>query len=126
VQVPGVNGAPAEQALDALRAAHLVPRTIRVFDGSVPSGRVIAVSPPPGVTVTWGATVRVYVSKGQELVTVPDVRSKPKAEAEALLRAAGLRWRYSLGLGGTVVGQDPKPGEKAPRDTVVRLAVNLL
>ncbi len=126
VQVPGVNGKPVKEALDALRAAHLVPRTIEAFDGNTPSGLVIAVNPPPGLTVNWGTTVQVYVSKGPELVTVPEVLGKPRAEAESALRAAGLRWRYTFGLGGIVVDQDPRPGEKAPRDSIVRLTVNFL
>jgi len=126
VQVPGVNGKPVEAAREELRAAHLEPRTVRVFDSSAPAGQVIATKPPPGLTVSWGTTVRLIVSKGPELVVVPDVMNKPRAEAEAALRAAGLRWRYSFGLGGTVVDQDPKPGEKAPRDSTVGLTVNFL
>jgi beta-lactam-binding protein with PASTA domain/tRNA A-37 threonylcarbamoyl transferase component Bud32 len=126
VQVPGVNGRPADQAREALRAAHLEPHTVKVFDASAPAGQVIAVNPPPGQTVTWGTEVQVYVSKGPELMVVPDVVGEPRAGAEALLRAAGLRWEYSFGLGGRVVDQDPKPGEKAPRDSTVRLIVNFL
>jgi eukaryotic-like serine/threonine-protein kinase len=68
----------------------------------------------------------VFVSRGPELVPVPDVVGKSRARAEALLRAAGLRWHYSFGLGGTVVEQDPKPGGKAPRNSAVRLTVNFL
>jgi beta-lactam-binding protein with PASTA domain len=126
VHVPGVNGKPADQALEALRAAHLQPRTVQVFDATAPAGQVIAVDPAPGLMVSWGTTVRVYVSKGPELVVVPDVRGKPRAEAEALLREAGLRWRFSFGLGATVVDQRPAAGEKAPRDSIVRLTVNFL
>jgi serine/threonine protein kinase/beta-lactam-binding protein with PASTA domain len=126
VQVPGVNGDPADQALEALRAAHLRPRTVEVFDATTPAGDVVAVDPAPGLTVSWGTTVRVYVSKGPELVVVPDVRGRPRAEAEALLSAAGLRWQFSFGLGATVVDQRPAAGEKAPRDSVVRLTVNFL
>jgi serine/threonine-protein kinase len=126
VEVPGVNQKPVAEALAALRAAHLVPHTVKVFDRDVPAGEVIAVNPPPGLTVNWGTTVQVYVSRGPELVTVPDVRDKPRAEAEALLRAAGLRWRYSFGLGSTVVRQNPQPGARVPRDSVVGLTVNFL
>jgi len=126
VQVPGVNGKPAEQALEALRAAHLEPRVVKVFDSSVPAGQVIAVNPPPGLTVSWGTTVKVNVSKGPELVEVPDVAGKPRAEAEAALHAAGLRFEYSFGLGGTVVDQDPRAGDRAPRGSAVRLTVNFL
>lgn len=125
-QVPGVKGQPVDQALAALRGAHLEPRTVKVFDASAPAGQVVAVNPPPGLTVSWGTTVQVYVSKGPDLVVVPDVRGRPRGQAEALLRAAGLRWQYSFGLGGSVVRQDPNQGEKVPRDSTVKLTVNFL
>jgi beta-lactam-binding protein with PASTA domain len=126
VQVPGVNGKPVAEALAALRAAHLEPRTVKVFDASAPAGQVLAVNPPPGLTVSWGTTVRVFVSRGPEMVTVPDVVGRSRERAEALLRAAGLRWQYSFGLGSTVVEQNPKPGERAPRNSAVQLKVNFL
>jgi beta-lactam-binding protein with PASTA domain/tRNA A-37 threonylcarbamoyl transferase component Bud32 len=126
VQVPGVNGQPVDQALAALRGAHLEPRTTKVFDPTAPAGQVIAVDPPPGLTVSWGTTVTVSVSKGPDLVVVPDVVGKSRGQAEDLLRAAGLHWQYSFGLGGTVVRQDPNPGEKAPRASDVKLTVNFL
>jgi serine/threonine-protein kinase len=125
VEMPGVSGERLEDAVAELRRAGFDTRPVRVFDETVPAGRVVNTSPPAGVQVTWGSAVQVYVSKGPDLVEVPDVRNLPKAAAEAALRERGLRWEYSFGFGGTVSNQNPQPGAKVPRDTVVGLSVSL-
>jgi len=120
-----VNGEPLGDATAALRQAGFETSTVQVFDDSVPNGQVVGTSPPAGATLTWGSTVQVNVSKGPDLVEVPDVRNLSKGEAEATLRAHGLRWRYSFGFGGTVSGQDLEPGRRVARNTVVGLSVSL-
>ena len=125
VAVPAVNGEPLGDATAALRQAGFETSTVQVFDDSVPNGQVVGTSPPAGATLTWGSTVQVNVSKGPDLVEVPDVRNLSKGEAEATLRAHGLRWRYSFGFGGTVSGQDLEPGRRVARNTVVGLSVSL-
>ena len=125
VEMPRVRGETLESAVAELRQAGFKAATVRVFDTFTPSGRVINTSPPAGVQATWGSTVQVYVSKGPDLVEVPDVRNLSKQQAEASLRAHGLRWRYSFGFGGAVSNQDPEPGTKVPRGTVVGLSVGL-
>jgi eukaryotic-like serine/threonine-protein kinase len=125
VELPRVRGDSLQSALDELRRAGFKTSTVRVFDTAAPAGQVIATSPPAGVQAIWGSTVQVYVSKGPDLVTVPDVRNLPKRRAEEALRANGLRWRYSFGFGGVVTNQDLGPGTSVPRDTVVGLSVGL-
>jgi serine/threonine-protein kinase len=125
VDMPRVRGEPLQSALAELRQAGFKTSTVRVFDSLTPEDQVVNTSPPAGVRVTWGSTVRVYVSRGPDLVEVPDVRNLPKDQAEEALRAHGLRWRYSFGFGDSVANQDPAPGAKVPRGTVVGLSVGL-
>jgi eukaryotic-like serine/threonine-protein kinase len=125
VEVPRVRGERLDAAVGELKRAGFKTATLRVFDSFVPAGRVVATSPPPGVQTTWGSTVQVYLSKGPDLVEVPDVRNLSKRRAEEALRAHGLRWRYSFGFGGVVSNQDPQPGSRVPRGSVVSLSVGL-
>ncbi len=125
VEVPGVRGDGLEAAVAELRRAGFKTSAVQVFDTSVPEGGVVNTSPPAGVQATWGSTVQVYVSKGPDLVEVPDVRNLTKERAEEALRALGLRWRYSLGFGGVIANQDPGPGTRIPRGSVVGLSVGL-
>jgi serine/threonine-protein kinase len=125
VQVPDVARRRAETAEDILVAAHLRVRRERVFDDNVPDGRAVGTDPATGSAVPWGSTVVLRLSKGPDLVEVPQVVGLSKDEAEARLTAAGLRARYVLPVGSRVVEQSPAPGEQAKRGSDVRLLLNL-
>jgi eukaryotic-like serine/threonine-protein kinase len=125
VPVPDVAGRRAESAEDVLVAAHLRVRRERVFDDTIPNGRAVGTDPGTGSAVPWGSTVVLRVSKGPDLVEVPEVVGLSKREAEQRLAAAGLRARYVLPVGSRVVEQSPAPGQQAKRGSEVRLLLNL-
>jgi serine/threonine-protein kinase len=126
VQVPEIAGQTVVEAEGALRAAHLGTQVERVFDNEVPKGVVVGTDPAIGAKAPWGSTVLVRVSKGPDLVDVPDVTGLTKDEAEERLRAAGLGWRYVFPVGSRVFRQSPGPGEQAPRGSKVNLVLNVL
>jgi serine/threonine-protein kinase len=126
VEVPRVAGEGLASALADLQGAGFKTRVLRVFDATIPKDSVVGTDPPGGFRVIWGATVRVYASKGPDLVVVPDVRNLTREHAEAALRSSGLRWTYPpLRFGGVIAGQDPQPGAQVPRGSAVRLSVSL-
>jgi eukaryotic-like serine/threonine-protein kinase len=124
VQVPDVAGQPVEAAQETLAAANLRARVERVFDDR-PPGQAVGTDPGAGSRAPWGSTVVLRVSKGPDLVEVPDVVGLSKEEAKARLRAAGLKARFVLPVGSRVVQQSPGSGEKARRGSEVRLLLNL-
>ena len=124
VQVPDVAGQPVEAAKEALAAANLRARVERVFDDR-PRGQAVGTDPGAGSQAPWGSTVVLRVSKGPDLVEVPDVVGLSKEEADQRLRAAGLKARFVLPVGSRVVQQSPGPGENAKRGSDVRLLLNL-
>jgi serine/threonine-protein kinase len=126
VAVPDVAGRPTEAAMAALDEANLKARVERVFDDNVPAGGAVGTDPGAGSQVLWGSTVVLRVSKGPDLVEVPDVEGLTREEATERLRAAGLNARFVLPVGDTVVQQSPRPGEQAKRGSDVRLLPNLL
>jgi beta-lactam-binding protein with PASTA domain len=125
VEVPDVAGRRAEAAEAALADAHLEVRPERVFDDDVPEGRAVGTDPGSGSEVPWGSAVVLRVSKGPDLVEVPQVVGLSKKEAEQRLREAGLEAHYVFPVGSRVVEQSPGPGEKAKRGSGVRLLLNL-
>jgi beta-lactam-binding protein with PASTA domain/tRNA A-37 threonylcarbamoyl transferase component Bud32 len=126
VEVPQVAGRRFEEARAVLAAAHLQARRTDRFDDTMPKGLVARTEPASGTGATWGSTVTVVVSKGPDLVVVPNVVGLSKKEAEQRLQAAGLRWSYYLPIGSQVVQQSPLPGDQAKRGSKVRLLLNLL
>jgi len=126
VQVPDVAGQPLALAQAALAAAHFQVRSEQVFDDAVPAELVVGTDPGIGTRAPLGSTVVVRVSKGPDLVQVPEVVGLSRDEAEARLREAGLRARFLLPVGNRVVRQFPGPGEQAKRGSEVQLLPNLV
>jgi hypothetical protein len=70
--------------------------------------------------------VTVVVSKGPDLVVVPDVVGLSKKQAERRLERAGLRWSYAFfGIGSRVIDQTPNAGDRAKRGSKVQLMLNV-
>jgi eukaryotic-like serine/threonine-protein kinase len=126
VTVPDVAGRPIGAAQAILADANLRARVERVFDDNLPQGRAVGTDPGAGAQAPWGSTVALRISKGPDLVEVPDVVGLSRQEAIDRLRAAGLNARFVLPVGDRVVQQSPRGGEKAKRGSDVRLLPNLL
>ena len=132
VAVPDVRGLTTARAAARLRTAGLAvaygPARFddRADPGSVvPAGRVLDQTPARG-TVAAGSRVRVVVSKGPVLVTVPSVVGLQLATARARLEADGLRveaTRYLGGLFGTVRTQSAPAGERIAKGSTISLLI---
>lgn len=124
VPVPALTGKTRADALAALTAARLTGSVQEVFSDTVPAGTVVAASAAPGTTLLPQASVVLQVSKGPELILVPDVRGKSGPDARAILEGLGLRVA-SIDLPdgtGQVVTQTPR-AQRVRRGTTVRIFV---
>ena len=124
VSVPALAGLTWDDAESALTDAHLLAGKVEDFSDEVESGFVIGSEPEGGATAPYGSEVVVHVSKGPDLVQVPDVVGKTVDDAYSALRTAGLR--VSLPVyepGATVKAQDPGAYETVRRGSTVTLTV---
>ncbi len=127
--VPDVSGMTYERAAQELGEEDLISRRLDEANADVAVGNVIRTDPPAGESVTPEQEVRVYVSTGQELSTVPVLEGLSQDAAAQALEAAGL----SLGLitqrneadiaGGTVLSADQRAEAEIPKGTAVNLVV---
>jgi beta-lactam-binding protein with PASTA domain/tRNA A-37 threonylcarbamoyl transferase component Bud32 len=126
IDVVDWTGRPADPAVSSLTNAGLaVDATRQEFSTTVPKGSVIR-QDPTGGTLYRGGKVTLVVSKGPELVKVPDVERKQEDEARAILERAGFKvevQRFLGGAFGTVRLQDPSGGSMAPKGSTVTLTV---
>lgn len=130
VEVPNVIGRTVGEARQALESRHLRVDISEAFDPSVPKGRVISQDVSPHTKVKQGRTIFLTVSKGPELVRLPDVTGRPLGDAQLLLGNAG----FSVVVGeevhdelvpaGSVVRQDPEGDTDQPRGSKVILYVS--
>ena len=126
IEVPDFTGKPADQAVAALTGAGLkVDATKQEFSTDVPKGSVISQAPATG-TLFRGEQVVLVVSKGPEMVKVPDVEGRQLDEARKILGAAGFKVEvdnFMGGIFGTVRSQDPAGDSEAPKGSTVTLVV---
>ncbi|HEY7717270.1 MAG TPA: Stk1 family PASTA domain-containing Ser/Thr kinase [Pedococcus sp.] len=126
IQVTDFTGQPADQAVAALTDAGLtVDATKQEFSTDVPKGAVISQNPAGG-TLFRGDQVVLVVSKGPEMVKVPNVQGKQVPEARKILEDAGFKVKvenFMGGIFGTVRSQSPGADADAPKGSVVTLVV---
>ncbi|WP_439654025.1 Stk1 family PASTA domain-containing Ser/Thr kinase [Streptomyces albidoflavus] len=125
VEVPDVAGSSLQEATEALKEAGLKVSTAdeRVFSEHE-KGAVAAQSPKPGTELAEGGEVELTLSKGPDLVEVPDVTGQKEDEARKTLEGAGFkvdvsRWFF----GDTVWDQSVEGGETAPRGSEITIRV---
>jgi serine/threonine-protein kinase len=120
--VPDLAGAAREAAEAELGGLGLVAEVSERFSTTVDRGVVIGSEPGPGASVARGSTVGLVVSKGRDLVPVPDVSGMTQDEAITALRAGGLIADQVSGpAGGLVNATDPAAGASVDRNTLVDL-----
>lgn len=90
VTVPSVVGSSLSSAKSELADAGLKVSTTQQYSDE-PAGRVISQNPGQGIVVAAGTTVTLVVSKGQNLVTVPNVVGKSESDARSALESAGFK-----------------------------------
>jgi serine/threonine-protein kinase len=116
------GGAGFGAAEEALAAVQLAVARRDVFSETVPRGQVISLQPAPGTQVERGSEVVVQVSKGPDLVAVPDLGGMTLDQAEAALLAADLKLGQDCcASNGRVVGSDPGAGAQVRRGTAVNI-----
>jgi serine/threonine-protein kinase len=119
-QIPNLQGKTVEEATAALEGMGLKTATREDFSDTVEKGKVAGTSPAAGQTAKRGDTVTIIVSKGPDLVTVPDVsRYSTLEQASAALEAAGLHLGEVSGRGTKPASSDPAAGQRVKRGTYV-------
>ncbi|MFH8684829.1 Stk1 family PASTA domain-containing Ser/Thr kinase [Streptomyces lydicus] len=128
--VPAVLDMPQAKAVSTLRDAGLGVRVVRGFSSNVERGHVMKTDPETGKRIRGTGTVTITVSRGPDIVAVPDLSGTPVADAKRKLRDRGLvpgtvTREFSTDVAkGSVIRTDPKAGVKRRPDTAVALTVS--
>jgi serine/threonine-protein kinase len=135
VILPDVVGLSLDEAEARLGTAGIAVRWTKErdrFDANVPPGKVVAQIPKGGTPAKRRSAVEVALSRGRELVEVPDLEGQPIQTVLVNLQATGLTVGRSFGIysaggaEGSVVLQAPPPGTlvdpATPVDLFLRLA----
>lgn len=130
--VPNVQGqlGSAAQQLMVSAPYNFIITIVEEPSDTVEKGRVIRTEPAIGSQVGNAAAVSIFVSRGSDKVTVPQVEGLTEAEAQSTLGVAGLIWetRYQNvptddPNAGRVISQSPRSGESVAPGTKVSLVI---
>ncbi|WP_181160278.1 Stk1 family PASTA domain-containing Ser/Thr kinase [Streptomyces solincola] len=130
-RVPALLGETRAEAEQRLSDAGLDVRAVEQgFSDSYDRGEVMAAEPAPGERIRGNGKVTLTVSRGPEIVRVPNVRGLALEAARKELTDAGLApgavsRKFSQEVErGAVISTDPAPGTKRKPDSAVALVVS--
>ncbi|MDQ1535246.1 MAG: eukaryotic-like serine/threonine-protein kinase, partial [Actinomycetota bacterium] len=122
VRVPDVHGFSCAAAIAAVKNAHLVGTCKQVFNDTALVGQVIRTLPPKGTSLTQNTSIVIEVSKGPQLVKVPDVRGERVNDAINRLKQLGFKTDVpNYNSKGHVFEQSPAPGKMIPKGSTITL-----
>jgi serine/threonine protein kinase/beta-lactam-binding protein with PASTA domain len=117
IKVEDYRGRPYTEARKELEKAGFKVSATEVFSVDVDKGDVVTQTPHDGTQVK-GDTIALTVSKGPEIVAVPDMVGHTRGYATKMLMAAGFKVQ-ALGAGNFKVrSQTPRGGKAAKGSTV--------
>ncbi|MFE9866417.1 Stk1 family PASTA domain-containing Ser/Thr kinase [Streptomyces sp. NPDC005506] len=130
-RVPSLLGQTEKAARERLSDSGLELKGVdRAYSDDVDRGKVISSDPKSGARIRGNGSVKIVVSRGPEIVKVPDVRGTGPAEARRALKKVGLvpgmvTKEFSEDIGqGEVIRTDPGAGAERHPDSAVALVVS--
>ncbi len=130
VPVPNVEGKTVKQAESILKENEFKLKVKGYeFHNSIEKGKIVSQDPGPNERAAKGSTVYVIVSKGKELVLVPDLVGKTIEEATLILSRTEFNVNFEKAYSDevppdTVIEQDPPAGKHIPKDATITLIVS--
>jgi serine/threonine-protein kinase len=122
VKVPDVSDMPFDEASKTLTDLQFkVKRGDDVFSSEIDKGNVVSAEPAIGAEAPFQSEITLHVSKGPDLVAVPNLANLNLEDAERAVTSRGLVLEVEGSIRGNarVRGQNPEPGEKLERGKTV-------
>ncbi|MFI5791934.1 Stk1 family PASTA domain-containing Ser/Thr kinase [Streptomyces sp. NPDC051677] len=128
VDVPDVTGEDLDDARAELEGAGLkVKVSADEVNSEFDKGKVAAQTPKADSEAADGDTVTLTLSKGPEMVEVPDVVGASVGDAKSLLEQSGFKVKEDRGLlglfGDTVKKQSVDAGDTAPKGSTITITI---
>jgi serine/threonine-protein kinase len=129
IDIPDVTGSDEADARSELAEAGLKVKiaTERVNSSEYDKGQVVRQTPASGGTAAEGDTVTLTLSKGPEMIEVPDVVGDSVDDATRALEGAGFQVDEDRGLlglfGDEVKSQSVDGGRTAPKGSTITITI---
>lgn len=136
VEVPDLTGKTEAEAKELANSLHIGVQMIGEEASDQEKGRISSQDIPAGTEVQEYSTLKYYISKGAQEVTIPDIDGKTGIEAQQLLEDLGLQVEiqkeysdldedgYILVDPGYAYSVSPEPGATAKSGDKVTLVIS--
>ena len=136
VAVPNLTGKTEAEAKELANSLHIGVQMIGEEASNQEKGRISSQDIPAGTEVQEYSTLKYYISKGAQEVTIPDIDGKTGIEAQQLLEDLGLQVEiqkeysdldeegYILVDPGYAYSVSPEPGATAKSGDKVTLVIS--
>ncbi|MCI1661010.1 Stk1 family PASTA domain-containing Ser/Thr kinase [Bifidobacterium psychraerophilum] len=124
-KVPDVTGKSQADALQTLNDQGFNTNTTQENSDTVPTGSVTRSNPAAGTSVEQGTAITVYVSKGKEQVTVPNVVGMTLKDAKSTIGSSlSVTTKGSSDDSATVTSTDPAAGSSVDKGSTITLTTS--
>ena len=130
VVVPKVIGEEKSKAIEILEALEIKVEVKEEYNQKLQAGYVISQDIAENTTIKAGETVTITISKGIEMVDVPNLIGKTEEEAKKAIEDAGLKLNTVINSedtskdDGTVLKQSIDAGSSVEKDSTITITVN--
>ncbi len=131
IQVPDLSQMTVEEASALLKKSGLVlEEAAQRNDERIEAGRILAQDPPPGADIKLQRKVKVVVSLGDKVTSVPELRGGAARRAQITLQQQGMRLGSQVYVysrreeENLVIAQDPLPESAGLRQGMIALLVS--
>ncbi|HEU4402697.1 MAG TPA: PASTA domain-containing protein [Candidatus Polarisedimenticolia bacterium] len=131
IQVPDLSQLTVDEAAALLKKSGLVlEEAAQRNDERVEAGRILAQDPPPGADIKQQRKVKVVVSLGDKVSSIPELRGGAARRAQITLQQQGMRLGNQIYVyarseaENMVIGQDPLPEGAGLREAKIALLVS--
>lgn len=130
IEIPDVSNLEVEEAIEILEeAGFVIGKTREKNDEEIEEGYVIETDPKAGLSRVKGTEIDLIVSLGDEKVVINDYTGKQFNQVSSVIseyfKDVKVVEEYSNQPEGTIISQDPEPGEEVvAKDTVITLTVS--
>jgi serine/threonine protein kinase len=131
VTVPDLVGVDKDEAESELEKIGLKLSVVdETYSNEYEEGVIVSQKVEPGTKVKEGYTIEVVVSKGKQLVKVPNLINRNIEEIDSILKEAGLKegtvdYQYSNTIpANVIIDQDPDPFAEVEYGSRVNLIVS--
>jgi serine/threonine-protein kinase len=131
IEVPSLYNKTIGEAQNLLEGKKLfIKIKEKKYDDTVPEGNIISQDPLPGDSVKKGRIIWVVVSKGPEIISLPDLRGENFLQARAILQLSGLDIGYIARVHSNitkdkVITTSPEPLTYVHRNTKINILLSL-